>query len=60
MEGVLLGGLHGTRARPRAAQGEMRRMEGTMLLRTNEFKEKRKKFQISLDKKVESGIHSLS
>jgi len=31
-----------------------------MLLKINEFKEKQKKFEISLDKNVESGIHSFS
>src|SRR5260370_20830616 len=31
----------------------------TMLLKINEFKEKQKKLKISLDKKVEIGVHSL-
>jgi hypothetical protein len=51
---------HGTRARPRAAQGKCSGNWGTMLLKINEFKEKQKKFEISLDKNVESGIHSFS
>jgi hypothetical protein len=42
------------------ARGIAQGIGETMLLKINEFKKKRKKFEISLDKKVESGIHFLS
>jgi hypothetical protein len=60
MEGVLLEACTGLGRGQVPRKGKCSRNWATMLLKINEFKKKRKKLEISLDKKVESGIHSLS
>jgi hypothetical protein len=51
---------HGTRARPWAAQGKLLRELRNYAPENKRVQGKIKKFEISLDKNVESGIHSLS